>query len=54
MRRQEPATEYELLMELEHLESLREEMEELSIRTIDELDARIRVLHDRLDEEEAK
>ncbi len=50
-KKKEP-TDYELLMELEQLESLKEELEELEIRTIDELAGRIRALHARLDERE--
>mgnify|MGYP000032393545 CR=1 FL=1 len=43
--------EYELMALLERLESLREEMEELGVRTLDEIERWIADLHRRLDEE---
>jgi hypothetical protein len=41
--------EYDELELLERLESLREDMEELGVRTLDELIKRIEDLHKRLD-----
>lgn len=41
--------QYDLMMELDQLESLKEEMEELGVSTIDEIEARMRDLHQRLD-----
>ena len=43
---------YALLELLERLESLREDMDELGIRTRDELEERIRALHEQLDVDE--
>ncbi len=44
--------EYDLMMELDRLESLREEMEELGVSTLAEIDDRMRELHRKLDEME--
>lgn len=44
--------EYELMLELERLESLREEMEELGISTTAELEAKIAALHRQMDAHE--
>lgn len=44
--------EYNKMLELERLESLREELEELGIKTVEELDQRIHRLHLELDEGE--
>ncbi len=41
--------QYDLMMELDQLESLKEEMEELGVSTIDEIEARMRNLHQKLD-----
>ena len=46
----EAQEEYELLLLLERLESLREEMDELGIRDRNELEQRIRDLHRQLGE----
>jgi hypothetical protein len=46
----EPA-EYETMVVLERLESLEEEMEELGVRTLDDVRNRIAQLHERLDRE---
>ena len=43
--------EFDDLELLDRLESLREDMEELGIRTLDELNKRIQELHEKLDEE---
>ncbi len=43
--------EYALLRRLEALESVREEMEELGVRTIDDVSQAIVELHQRLDRE---
>lgn len=49
-KREEDSEEYELMLNLEHLESLREEMLEAGVRTIEELEAKIADLHKQLDE----
>ncbi len=41
--------EYDLMVELERLESLREEMEELGVHTLAEIQHRIAELHHHLD-----
>ncbi|MHB1004488.1 MAG: hypothetical protein ACYC3S_02465 [Chloroflexota bacterium] len=46
------AENYDLMVELEQLESLREEMEELGVTTMAEVDRRIVDLHRRLDQSE--
>ena len=42
--------EYEQMLLLEQLESLREEMEELGVSTLAEVEAKIAALHGQLDE----
>lgn len=42
--------EYKLMLRLEHLESLREEMLEVGVRSIEDIDAEIAKLHRRLDD----
>jgi DNA anti-recombination protein RmuC len=42
--------EYDLMLLLDRLETLREDMDELGIRTREELDARIAELHRQLDQ----
>ena len=42
--------EYQLMMELEQLESLKEEMEELGVSSLAEVEARMRELGLRLDQ----
>lgn len=42
--------EYELMLLLDRLETIREEMDELGIRNLEELEARIQELHRRLGE----
>ena len=44
--------EYDLMMELDRLESLKEEMEELGVRNLAEIEARMDDLHARLDQME--
>lgn len=44
----EPA-EYALMLELEQLESLEEDMEELGVKTLEEIRQRIAALHQQLD-----
>ncbi len=44
--------EYGLMLELEQLETIKEEMEELGVSTLAEVEARIAELHARLDEEQ--
>jgi hypothetical protein len=44
--------EYDLMLQLERLESLREELEELGVKTITELEQRIAELHRQMDEME--
>lgn len=41
---------YELLTELDRLEEIREDLEEMGLRTLDEVDARIAELNQRIDE----
>lgn len=43
------SAEYDLMLQLEQLESLKEEMEELGVRTLAEIEARIAELNARLD-----
>ena len=50
----ESSAEYDLLMELEQLETLKEEMEELRVSTIEEIEARMRELNRRIDELQGK
>ncbi len=48
---EEPSEEeYQLMMELEQLESLKEEMDELGVSSLAEVEARMRELNLRLDE----
>ncbi len=47
----EPA-EYESMLVLERLESLQEDMEELGVRTLDDVRRRIEELHRQLDEQD--
>jgi len=42
--------EYDLMMELEQLETLKEEMEELGVTTLAEIEKRMENLHRKLDE----
>lgn len=42
--------EYELMMELEQLESLKEEMEELEVTNLADVEARMEELNRKLDE----
>lgn len=42
--------EYDLMMELEQLETLKEEMEELGVSSLAEVEARMRALNQKLDE----
>lgn len=42
--------EYNLMMELDQLESIKEEMEELGVSTLAEVEARMEELNRRLDE----
>ncbi len=46
---EEESLEYKLMFELERLESLREDMEELGVKSLAEVEARIAELHIRLD-----
>lgn len=48
--RAEESEEYRLMLLLERLESLREEMLELGVRSLDEVEQCIAELHRRLDE----
>jgi hypothetical protein len=43
-------SEYQLMLQLEQLESLREEMAELGVRSIEDIDAKLEELHHRLDQ----
>ena len=45
-------TEYDTMLQLERLESIEDEMNELGVRTIDEVRARIEELHRELDQHE--
>jgi hypothetical protein len=45
-------TEYDTMLQLERLESIEDEMNELGVRTIDEVRARIEELHRELDQRE--
>ena len=49
-RDEREGAQYDLMMELDQLESLKEEMEELGVRNLEEIEARMRELHQRLDE----
>ncbi|HEX9016067.1 MAG TPA: hypothetical protein VF960_08730 [Chloroflexota bacterium] len=42
--------EYDLMMDLDQLETIKEEMEELGVSTLREVEARIEALHEKLDE----
>ncbi len=42
--------EYQLMMDLEQLETLKEEMEELGVSTLADVDAKMRELNRKLDE----
>lgn len=46
--------EYDLMLRLEQLESLEEEMEELGVKTLDEVRARIADLHRQLDQQQGR
>ena len=46
----ENESEYQLMLQLEQLESLREEMAELGVRSIEDIDAKLEELHHRLDQ----
>ncbi|MDA8218523.1 MAG: hypothetical protein M0Z94_12990 [Dehalococcoidales bacterium] len=48
----EETEEYDIMVYLERLESLREEMEELEVSSLAELDAKIRELHEEIDHQE--
>ena len=48
--REEGNDEYRLMLLLERLESLREDMLELGVRSLEEVERRIEELHRRLDE----
>lgn len=48
----EDPEEYDLMMLLEQLESLREEMEELQVKSLEEVEQRIAELHRELDKRE--
>ncbi|MER3404536.1 MAG: hypothetical protein C4289_04685 [Chloroflexota bacterium] len=48
--REEGNDEYRLMLLLERLESLREDMLELGVRSLEEVEQRIEELHRRLDE----
>lgn len=50
MREQDNDGEYDLLVELEQLETLKEEMEELGVSSLQEVEARIAELNSQLDE----
>jgi hypothetical protein len=50
----ESGAEYDLMMQLEQLESLKEEMEELGVSTIQEIEARMRDLNRQVDELQGK
>lgn len=43
---------YDLMLHLERLETLREDMEELGIRSLEELERQIAEIHRQLDEKE--
>ena len=45
-------SEYDTMLQLERLESIEDEMNELGVRTIDEVRARIEELHRELDQRE--
>jgi hypothetical protein len=45
--------EYELMMKLDELESLKEEMEELGVSSLSEIETRMGELHRKLDELQA-
>ena len=50
MEEQDSGAEYDLLMELEQLETLKEEMDELRVSNLEEIEARMRELNRQLDE----
>ncbi|HET7035593.1 MAG TPA: hypothetical protein VFI42_07925 [Thermomicrobiaceae bacterium] len=50
MARAEEPSLYELMLELDRLEELREDLQERGLRTLDEVEQRIAELHRRLDE----
>lgn len=41
--------EYDLMMELEQLETLKEDMEELGVANLEEIESRMKELHRKLD-----
>ncbi|HEU5424394.1 MAG TPA: hypothetical protein VFU72_12685 [Nitrolancea sp.] len=49
VRGEEPSL-YELLLELDRLEELREDLQERGLRTLEEVERRIAELHQRIDE----
>jgi hypothetical protein len=48
--KEQDQVEYDLMMELDGLESLKEEMEELRVSSLSEIEARIGELNGKLDE----
>ena len=50
MARGEEPSLYELLLELDRLEELREDLQERGLRTLEEVERRIAELHQRIDE----
>jgi hypothetical protein len=51
-KKNEGAKEYDLMALLEQLESLREDMEDLKVKSLAEVEQRIAELHKELDERE--
>ncbi len=49
-RNERDQAEYDLMMELDQLESVKEEMEDLGVATLAEIEVRIRDLNSKLDE----
>lgn len=49
VRGEEPSL-YELMLELDRLEELREDLQERGLRTLEEVERRIAELHQRIDE----
>lgn len=49
-RSERDQAEYDLMMELDQLESVKEEMEDLGVASLAEIEVRIRDLHSKLDE----
>ena len=50
MARGEEPSLYELLLELDRLEELREDLQERGLRTLEEVERRIAEVHQRIDE----